>query len=180
MYRTLDSSSLKFVSLWSGLKKGLGSLFSYWLWRSRLPWIWLTYEEGHMTRKWRQSVADNQQDSKSLHGTESCQQSHELGSRFFPSWASDETLALTNTLIKALQATQLSHAWKVTHREIISMCCVKPKEKQKEQMESVYRVVCLFKPFYLCDDHYISVVNKGICGNSTDFVCWINFILFLY
>ena len=54
--------------------------------------------------------------------------------------------------------SQLSHAWKVTHRngEIISVCCVKPKGKKKEQMESVYRVVCIFKPFYLCDDHYIS------------------------
>ena len=156
-------------------------LFSYWLWRSKLPWIWLTYEEGHMTSKWRQSIADNQQDSKSLQGTESCQQSHELGSRFFPSWASDETLALTNTLIKALQAMQLSHAWKVTHRnwEIKSVCCVKPKEKKKNKWK-------VFIELSAYSNHFISVmtitslvVNKGICGNSTDFVCWIYFMFLI-
>lgn len=133
MYRTSDSSSLKFVSLWSGLKKGLGSLFSYYFEEADCHEYDLPMRKAIRTRKWRQSVADNQQDSKSLHGTRILSTVTWAWKQILSSWASDETLALTNTLIKALQATQLSHAWKVTHREIISMCCVKPKEKKKKK-----------------------------------------------
>ena len=169
------------MSLWSGLKKGTGSLFPYWLWRSKLTWMWVTYEGGHVASKWRQSLADKQQDSKSLRGTESCQQSHEHGRGFFPSWTSDETLALTNTLIKALQTTQLSHSWTLTHRnwEIINACCIEPKEKKRNKWKVFIELSGYSNHFTSMMTIIFLVVNRGICGELYRF-CLLDLFLFVF